>query len=129
MLKLLEDAQRLMAAEQSLYGPIDALQLTIGKPFGIWNIKLTKCVGITGALAIADLVALAGIDLIWACMDKSVISIVAAPHTTYTCPQTRYLDLDGSFDLSRDAARGGFALLNGSLHLLEELDLGVTLAD
>lgn len=129
MLKLSEDAQRLMVADESLHGPMDALQLTVSKPFGIWNIKLMKCAGITGALDIADLAALAGIDLMWGCMDESVISIAAALHTAYACPQTRYLDLDGSFDLSKDVARGGFTLSNGFLHLLEEPGFGVTLTD
>lgn len=127
MLKLSEDAQRLMVADESLHGPVDALQLVRCKPFGIWNIKLMKCGGITGALDIADIAALAGIDLMWGCMDESVISIAAVLHTAYASPRTRYLDLDGSFDLSRDAARGGFTLLDGSLHLLEEPGLGVTL--
>ncbi len=129
MLNLSGEARRLMAADESLHNSMDALQLTVENPFGIWNIKLMKCAGITGALDIADLAALAGIDLMWGCMDESVISIAAALHTAYACPQTRYLDLDGSFDLSKDVALGGFTLLNGSLHLLEEPGLGTTLAD
>ncbi len=128
MLKLSKDAQRLMAADESLHDPMDALQLAVNPPFGIWNIKLMKCGGITGALDLADLAGLSGIDLMWGCMDESVISIAAALHTAYACPKTCYLDLDGSFDLSRDAALGGFALQDGFLHLLDEPGLGVRLA-
>ena len=98
-------------------------------PFGIWNIKLMKCGGITGALGISDIAELAGIDLMWGCMDESAISIAAALHTAYACPQTRYLDLDGSFDLSRDTATGGFILSDGDMHLLETPGFGTNLAD
>ena len=114
-----------MAADESLHGPSDALQLAVGAQFGIWNIKLMKCGGITGALAIADTAQMVGVDLMWGCMDESVISISAALHTGYSCPTTKYIDLDGSFDLSKDVVRGGFRLYDGFLHLLDEPGLGV----
>jgi hypothetical protein len=40
-------------------------------------------------------------------MDESVVGIVVALHAAFACPATRWLDLDGSFDLSRDFATGG----------------------
>jgi len=129
LLGLSKEAQRLMAADESLHGPEDALRLAADMPFGIWNIKLMKCGGITGALGISDIAQLADIDLMWGCMDESVISIAAALHTAYACPQTRYLDLDGSFDLSRDTAMGGFILSDGYMHLLETPGFGANLAD
>ncbi|MYF40480.1 MAG: dipeptide epimerase, partial [Rhodothermaceae bacterium] len=122
-------AQRLTPADESLPGPDDALRLAADMPCGLWNIKLMKCGGITGALGISDIAQLAGIGLMWGCMDESVISIAAALHTAYACPQTRYLDLDGSFDLSRDTAKGGFALSDGYMHLLETPGFGAQLAD
>jgi L-alanine-DL-glutamate epimerase-like enolase superfamily enzyme len=64
----------------------------------------------------------------WGCMDESVISIAAAIHTAFACPQTRFLDLDGSFDLSTDPARGGFQLIDGNLTLIGGVGLGVKLA-
>ena len=127
LLKLSKDTRKLVAADESLHGPPDALKLASDKPFGVWNIKLMKCGGITGALHIADMAQLVGIDLMWGCMDESVISIAAALHTAYACPKTRYIDLDGSLDLSRDTAQGGFSLSGGYLHLLEEPGFGITL--
>ncbi len=120
------EARQRMAADESLINSCDALRLSKDLPFGIWNIKLMKCGGITGALAIADIAQMTGIDLMWGCMDESVISISAALHTAYACTQTRYIDLDGSFDLSRDTAQGGFALSDGFLHLIDAPGLGVT---
>ena len=43
------------------------------------------------------------------------------------CPRTRYLDLDGSFDLARDPAAGGFVVEEGRLRLLDRPGLGVDL--
>jgi L-alanine-DL-glutamate epimerase-like enolase superfamily enzyme len=120
--------RRLVAADESLLREEHALEL-IQPPAacGIFNIKLMKCGGLTTALGITRLAETGGIDLMWGCMDESVISISAALHTAYACPNTRYLDLDGSFDLARDPAQGGFVLDNGFLRLESGAGLGVEL--
>lgn len=119
----------LLAADESLLDTKDAFRLASSpRDCGIFNIKLMKCGGLTTALEIARLGELAGIDLMWGCMDESVISISAALHTAYACPNTRFLDLDGSFDLARDPARGGFELVDGCLRLLDAPGLGVELS-
>ena len=118
----------LIAADESLLDETDALRWAQQPPVcGIFNIKLMKCGGLTSAVEIARLAEIAGIDLMWGCMDESVISISAALHTAYACPNTRYLDLDGSFDLARDPAQGGFELVDGRLRLLDRPGLGVDL--
>jgi len=125
-----EPYRNLVAADESLLDEGDAFRLA--RPpaaCGIFNIKLMKCGGLTTALDIARLGELSGIALMWGCMDESVISISAALHTAYACPNTRFLDLDGSFDLARDPARGGFDLVDGRLHLLDTPGLGVELLD
>lgn len=124
--------RRLIAADESAHSAQDALSLSIpeadGDPAcGILNIKLMKCGGITGARAIATIAETAGMDLMWGCMDESVISIAAALHTAFASPRTRYLDLDGSFDLARDPALGGFVVENGIMRPLDRPGLGVTL--
>ena len=122
--------RRLVAADESLLSPADALSL-IAPPAacGIFNIKLMKCGGITAALAIAATAEASGTELMWGCNDESRISIAAALHTAYACPATRYLDLDGSFDLARDLASGGFIVANGDLLLPEAPGLGVEALD
>ena len=117
----------LMASDESLHTPQDAWALTHDPPFGIFNIKLVKCGGITPALEIAELARMAKIDLMWGCMDESVISIAAALHAAFASPATRYLDLDGSLDLSRDVATGGFVIENGVMRLAADPGLGVRL--
>jgi L-alanine-DL-glutamate epimerase-like enolase superfamily enzyme len=117
-----------IAADESLLDERDALKLLTPSPAcGIFNIKLMKCGGIRPALAIAGLAQIAGIELMWGCMDESIVSITAALHAALACPATRYLDLDGSLDLVRDVVTGGFVLKDGYLSTREAPGLGVQL--
>ena len=93
--------------------------------YGVFNIKLMKAGGIFAAHKIAGLAAQQNIDLFWGCNDESLISITAALHIAYACPNTRYLDLDGSFEVLEPLVEGGFKLINGEMHLLSANGLGV----
>ena len=86
-----------------------------------------KCGGIHAARRIAAIAGTAGVELMWGCMDESVVSISAALHAAFSSPATRYLDLDGSLDLARDVADGGFHLEDGVMRTLDAPGLGVTL--
>lgn len=128
MLEVPEDLRRRCAADEDLISPADALYLAHPPhPFGIFNIKLMKCGGVGQALDIARIAQLSGIGLMWGCNDESAVSISAALHAALACPATRYLDLDGSFDLARDAVFGGFALRDGCLYPSGKPGLGVDL--
>lgn len=130
MLEVPENIKRLCAADENLHSPADALELaSIPQPFGIYNIKLMKCGGIFPALQIGEIAQFAGIDLMWGCMDESIISITAGLHAAFACPSTRFLDLDGSFDLARDIVSEGFILKDGLLMLPDKPGLGVNLLD
>jgi L-alanine-DL-glutamate epimerase-like enolase superfamily enzyme len=115
-----------LAADESLLDAASALQLAHPpSPYGIFNIKLMKCGGIRGAREIATIAAAAGIDLFWGCNDESIVSITAALHAAFSCSNTKYLDLDGSFDLSSDLVSGGFILKDGVMYCSDEAGLGV----
>lgn len=129
MASLPQEVRRRIAVDESLLGEADAARLSGPPPMcGIFNIKLMKCGGVWPAMRMAGLAEQAGIDLMWGCMDESVIGIGAALHAALASPATRYLDLDGSFDLARDPATGGFDLRDGELWPLERPGLGVELA-
>jgi L-alanine-DL-glutamate epimerase-like enolase superfamily enzyme len=118
-----------LAADESLHDERDALHLAVPPaPCGIYNVKLMKCGGIRPAQGIARIAEAAGLELMWGCMDESVIGIAAALHAALASPATRYLDLDGSFDLAHDPARGGFTVQDGVLRTAGGPGLGVELA-
>lgn len=129
MFQLPDDVRSICAADEDLHKHRDALRiLSMGKAFGIYNIKLMKCGGITEALRIADVAETSDIPLMWGCMDESVISISASLNAALACPATQYLDLDGSFDLAKDVATGGFRIEGGVLYpLYDQPGLGVEL--
>ncbi len=128
MLQVEAAIRKLCAADESLRAPEDALDLLQKPlPFGIFNIKLMKCGGILPGLQIADMAHLAGIKLMWGCMDESKVSISAALHAALASPATKFLDLDGSFDLARDLVEGGFRVEEGALIPGNEPGLGVKL--
>ncbi|MEM7584875.1 MAG: dipeptide epimerase [Acidobacteriota bacterium] len=130
MRDLPETLRRAIAADESLLSEDDAASL-VQQPAacGIFNIKLMKCGGISSALGISQIAEATGTELMWGCNDESAISIAAALHAAYACPTTRYIDLDGSFDLARDPAKGGFLLEDGALRIPEEPGLGIEAFD
>ncbi|RMH19769.1 MAG: dipeptide epimerase [Acidobacteria bacterium] len=118
--------RRRVAADESLHHAADAVDLLAPpRACGIWNLKLMKCGGISGARALAAIAEAAGVELMWGCNDESAVSIAAALHAAYASPATRYLDLDGSFDLESDPATGGFVVEDGRLRLTTAPGLGV----
>jgi L-alanine-DL-glutamate epimerase-like enolase superfamily enzyme len=128
LLSLSWEERKLLAADESLKDPQAALKLAANeKPFGIYNIKLMKCGGIYGALGISNIANNADIDLFWGCNDESIISITAALHVAYACPNTKYIDLDGSLDLAEDLVKGGFEIIDGVMKINDAPGFGFTL--
>jgi L-alanine-DL-glutamate epimerase-like enolase superfamily enzyme len=126
MKELPREVRAVIAADESLITPADALELI--KPpraSGIFNIKLMKCGGVSQGLKIADIALHEGVDLFWGCNDESIVSITAALHTAFACSNTKYIDLDGSLDLARDVVKGGFILKDGYMYCSDKPGLGV----
>ena len=68
MKSLPDEIRKVIAADESLISPKDAIELI--KPpraAGIFNIKLMKCGGVSQGLKIADIAQHEGIDLFWGC--------------------------------------------------------------
>lgn len=126
MKNLPKEVRNVLAADESLITPVDAIEL-IKPPLaaGIFNIKLMKCGGVSQGLKIADVALHEGVDLFWGCNDESIVSITAALHAAYSCSNTKYIDLDGSLDLSKDVVKGGFILKDGYMYCSEQPGLGV----
>ncbi len=121
-----DEIREKIAADESLISPKDAIELI--KPpraSGIFNIKLMKCGGVSQGLKIANIAREENVDLFWGCNDESIVSITAALHAAFSCPNTKYIDLDGSLDLGRDEVKGGFILKDGMMTCSEKPGLGV----
>ncbi|HNT49320.1 MAG TPA: dipeptide epimerase [Cyclobacteriaceae bacterium] len=126
MRQLPEEIRKVIAADESLLTPVNALQI-VRPPHaaGIFNIKLMKCGGVSQALKIADIAQHSGIELFWGCNDESIVSITAALHTAFANSNTKYIDLDGSLDLAKDEVAGGFILKDGIMYCSDKPGLGV----
>lgn len=126
MKALPEEIRTKIAADESLLSPADGWQLIQApRAAGIFNIKLMKCGGVNQALKIADIAKLSNVDLFWGCNDESIVSITAALHAAFACPNTKYIDLDGSLDLARDEVKGGFILKDGVMYCSDKPGLGL----
>jgi len=122
------DMRDQIAADESLLDARSAHKLLVPeRSCGIFNIKLMKCGGIQGAQEIANVAHSAGIDLMWGCNDESIVSITAALHVAFAQPHTKYIDLDGSFDLAQDVVNGGFVLEDGFMWPSDKPGLGLEL--
>ncbi len=78
-----------------------------------------------GANQISEIAQKAGISLFWGCNDENIVSITAALHTAYSCKNTKYLDLDGSFDIEDPYFTGGFSIKSGYMYPNELPGLGI----
>lgn len=117
-----------IAMDESLQKKEDALFfIQTKRKSGIFNIKLMKCGGPSEAIKIALLANENQISLMWGCMDESKISISMALNLGLSCSNTKYLDLDGSFDLGRDIVNGGYKLIGENMYPLDLPGLGVDL--
>jgi L-alanine-DL-glutamate epimerase-like enolase superfamily enzyme len=114
---LSEGERKILCGDESLKNPTAALHFASLQYFGIYNIKLMKCGGVYRARQIATIAEQANIDLFWGCNDESIVSITAALHVAYASPNTKYIDLDGSFDLAEDVVNGGFELRDGCMYI------------
>jgi len=124
-LDILKDSERkILCGDESLKNPAAALHFAATQSFGIYNIKLMKCGGVYGAKQIATIAEQANIDLFWGCNDESIVSITAALHIAYASPNTKYIDLDGSFDLAEDIVKSGFELQDGCMYINDRPGFG-----
>lgn len=119
--------KKIIAADESLLNLEDAKIIAHHHRCGIFNIKIMKCGGWLEAHQMGKIAEENNIELMWGCNDESRISITAAMTMAYASANTRYLDLDGSFDLAYDPAVSGFEVKGGKLIPVEGKGLGVGL--
>ncbi|MEP7266300.1 MAG: dipeptide epimerase [Saprospiraceae bacterium] len=116
-----------IAADESLLNIADANELITNNRCGILNIKIMKCGGPSFVDPISELAKNHQVTLMWGCNDESRLSIAAAMNMAYAHENTKYLDLDGSFDLAYDPALGGFEIKNGVMIPVDKPGFGIDL--
>ena len=83
-----------LAADESVFSPVDALRVIEKNSADIINIKLLKCGGIYQARKIAALAECDGLGGMIGCMMESPAGIAAALHFAAATPSICYFDLD-----------------------------------
>lgn len=113
-------------ADESVFGPREALALIQRRAADIINIKLTKSGGLSNALRIADLAALHGVECMIGCMLESSIGVAAAAHLAVARADviTR-VDLDAPSLCVDDPIDGGTRFDASTITLSDAPGLGI----
>ena len=83
-------------ADESVFGPREVIELIRMRAADIINIKLMKTGGLSGAIQIADIAAVHGMECMMGCMLESSVSVAAAAHLAAAKSQViTKIDLDG----------------------------------
>lgn len=114
-------------ADESVFGPREAMEIIRTGAANIINIKLMKTGGIRDALRIADIAAVHGIECMIGCMLESSISVAAAAHVAIARADviTR-IDLDGPSLCTYDPVEGGATFDEAVITVSDAPGLGIT---
>ncbi|MDR1651985.1 MAG: dipeptide epimerase [Synergistaceae bacterium] len=96
-----------VAADESCWSPLDAMELIRRKAADMINIKLMKCGGVRGARQIISVAQASGIEVMMGSMLECKISAAAAAHLSSSFGCVTRIDLDGPALCSADLVEGG----------------------
>ncbi|MEH6587458.1 MAG: dipeptide epimerase [Halioglobus sp.] len=114
-------------ADESVFSSRDALALIHAEAADILNIKLVKSGGISGALAIVDTAAEAGINCMMGCMLESSIGVSAAAHVAAARSAViNRVDLDAPMLCRENPISGGTLFAGARVELNQTPGLGIT---
>ena len=113
-------------ADESVFGPLEVINLIERRAADIINIKLMKTGGISNAIRIADIAALYGVECMIGCMIETSISVAAAVHLAIAKSDviTR-VDLDGPSLCAFDPVDGGVTFNEAEISVSEAPGLGI----
>lgn len=97
-------------ADESVFGPLEVMELIRMRAADIINIKLMKTGGISHAIRLADIAGLHGIECMIGCMLESSVSVAAAVHLAVAKSDViTKVDLDSPSLCTVDPVEGGVA--------------------
>ncbi|MEW5248777.1 dipeptide epimerase [Microbulbifer sp. 2201CG32-9] len=121
-----ERVQTPIMADESIFGPLEVLDVIQRHAAEIINIKLMKTGGIRNALKIVDLCGLYGTDCMVGCMLETSIGVSAAAHVAAArSPIVSKLDLDVPSLCQYDPVIGGATYRDADIILNETPGLGI----
>lgn len=113
-------------ADESVFGPLQALTVIQGRAADIVNIKLMKTGGLSTAIRVADIAALHRVPCMMGCMIESSISAAAAAHLAVARSDViRLIDLDGPSLGAFDPVVGGTHFDDAVVRLPDSPGLGI----
>ena len=113
-------------ADESVFGPLQVIELIEKRAANIINIKLMKTGGISNAIRIADIAALYGVECMIGCMLESSISVAAAVHVAAAKSDViTKIDLDGPSLCQFDPVEGGVTFNESEISISDAPGLGI----
>ena len=113
-------------ADQSVSGPVSALQVAAGQYADGISVKLAACGGLHNARQMDAIARAARISLMVSCLIEPAMLTAAGLSLALSSPNVRYGDLDGYMDLVNDPSLPGFRLEDGWLIASDVPGLGYT---
>jgi len=113
-------------ADESVFGPMEVIELIRMRAADIVNIKLMKTGGISNAVKIADICGLYGMDCMIGCMLESSIGVAAAVHLAVAKSDViSKVDLDGPSLCRFDPVAGGVIFNESEISITDAPGLGI----
>lgn len=124
--KVHDNVDTLIMADESVFSPMDAMELLQMKAVDLLNIKLMKCGGLYNAVKIADIAECYGVECMLGCMVESKVGLAAAAHLAAAKKNITRVDLDAAILLAEDPVMGGYRKDIPVFEVLDEPGLGIT---
>ncbi|MGH4123257.1 MAG: dipeptide epimerase [Clostridium sp.] len=112
-------------ADESVFSPMDALNILQRRAADFINIKLMKTGGIYNALKICSLAEIYGVECMIGCMLEAKVSVTAAVHLACAKSIITKIDLDGPVLCSGDPINGGAIFNESKIILTDAVGLGI----
>jgi L-alanine-DL-glutamate epimerase-like enolase superfamily enzyme len=113
-------------ADESVMGPLSALEIASRRAADGLSVKLATCGGLRPARQIDAIARAAHLDTMVGCVSEPALLIAAGLSFALSSPSVRYGDLDGHFDLLDDPTVPGFTFEEGWLIATDVPGLGCT---
>src|ERR1700754_4719233 len=113
-------------ADESVFGPMEVIELIRMRAADIINIKLMKTGGISKAIRIADIAGMFGVECMIGCMLETSISVAAAVHLAVAHANViTKVDLDGPSLCQYNPVDGGVIFNESEITVTDAPGLGI----